>query len=249
MGCDGGTIVQRRDLIVKTKKEEKKPDKESVNYAAWNLCRLTKEYLSEPIVVDKIGYLYNKTSLLECLVDKKQKKKHEAVIGHISKLSDLLEAKLEKNPNYVDEPSDDQTTIDKTSVTRSGTARFICPVTKEEIRGQFPVYIIKSCGHVINGEALDLAKKDGFCMLCEKPFHSESDVLRLNPEPEVANQLMEALKASSSNDKKRKQKSSSSKEEKQKKKQKEDTSSSGLVVPANANPEVYKSIFSSSSNE
>ncbi|KAG2374491.1 hypothetical protein C9374_010775 [Naegleria lovaniensis] len=246
MGCDGGTIVQRRDLIVKTKKEEKKADKESVNYAAWNLCRLTKENLSEPIVVDKIGYLYNKTSLLECLVDKKQKKKHESVIGHVSKLSDLLEARLEKNPNFVEEPSDDQTTIDKTSVTRSGTARFICPVTKEEIRGQFPVYIIKSCGHVISGEALDLAKKDGYCMLCEKPFNADSDVMRLNPEPEVANQLIESLKSSASNEKKRKQKSS--KEEKQKKKQKEDKSST-LVVPTNANPEVYKSIFSSASNE
>ncbi|EFC38543.1 predicted protein [Naegleria gruberi] len=201
MGADGGTLCDRRDIIVKTKKQDKKPDKEAVNFTIWNLCRLTKEPLHDPIVMDKVGFLYNKTSLLECLIDKKKKKKHKEIIGHIGKLSDINDVILEKNPDFSEE--DKAETMDKTAVSLIRKSRFICPVLREEIRGQFSVYCISSCGHVMSEKAIGLAKKDGCCMLCEKPFQ-ESDIIKVNPESTAAKEIIEQIISEKSNEKKRK---------------------------------------------
>ncbi|KAL9657262.1 hypothetical protein ABK040_011483 [Willaertia magna] len=196
MGCDGGTICERRDLIIKTKKEAKKIDKDLINSTIWTTCHLTKEILSEPIVADKCGFLYNKKDLLECLLDKQKKKKNELIIGHISGLSDLYNVQFTRKKkansssfqasssssssivNCVNDKNKKKKdivvvdTIDKTSVGTFTNALFICPVTGEEIRGQFNVYLLKKCGHVISEEALDLARKDGACIVCECKFSS-----------------------------------------------------------------------------
>ena len=226
---------------MKTKKDPKKAEKDIVNQADWNTCKLTNENLSEPIVVDKIGYLYNKTSLLEHLLDKKKRKKNSELIGHIGGLSDLYDAILEKNPKYSEEGSSNKSTMDKTAVSAHGISRFICPVTSEELRGQFPVYLITTCGHVISGKALELANTDGFCMLCEKPF-SPQETLLINPPPEVASTIREQLLSAHDANKKRKNRSEN-KDKKKKKKTQE------IFIPENADSQVYKSIFASSTDE
>ena len=69
MGCDGGSIAKRSD-IVKHKKEKKEGDKTELNRIKWTCCSISKEVLKEPIVVDLAGNLFNKESLINCLLGK-----------------------------------------------------------------------------------------------------------------------------------------------------------------------------------
>lgn len=48
MGCDGGTIP-RRDELVKTKKKPEEKDKEADLAAKWQICALTSSRLRPPI--------------------------------------------------------------------------------------------------------------------------------------------------------------------------------------------------------
>lgn len=55
MGCDGGTIP-RRDELVKTKKKPEEKDKDAELAAKWQFCALTSEKLRQPI--GKLVYIF-----------------------------------------------------------------------------------------------------------------------------------------------------------------------------------------------
>jgi hypothetical protein len=54
MGCDGGTIP-KRDELVKTKKKEAQTAKDVKVAAKWNNCHLSQLPLQKPIVADLLG--------------------------------------------------------------------------------------------------------------------------------------------------------------------------------------------------
>ena len=54
MGCDGGTIP-KRDELVRTKKAKQKCAKEITNSAKWNHCHLSQQPLEKPVVADLLG--------------------------------------------------------------------------------------------------------------------------------------------------------------------------------------------------
>ena len=62
MGCDGGTIP-RRDELVKTKKRPEQKDKDSELRFRWRHCAIKQDALQKPIVTCELGRLYNKVSL------------------------------------------------------------------------------------------------------------------------------------------------------------------------------------------
>ena len=68
MGNDGGSIPRRQELV-KLKKKKAKVEKGEQNRSKWGLCTLTKQPLTAPIVADKLGLLYNKTAVLEALLE------------------------------------------------------------------------------------------------------------------------------------------------------------------------------------
>ena len=68
MGCDGGTIPTR-DELVKTKKKPEQKDKDSVRLFKWQHCHLSHQKLSRPIVACQLGFLYNKEAIIEKLLD------------------------------------------------------------------------------------------------------------------------------------------------------------------------------------
>ena len=54
MGCDGGTIPKRHELV-KTKQRPEAKDKTSNRAALWTLCSLSSQLLKDPIVACQLG--------------------------------------------------------------------------------------------------------------------------------------------------------------------------------------------------
>lgn len=97
MGGDGGSIPSRYDLVElqKTKKPDEYDHSEQ-QFVKWcvfmmysadmcyrNTCALTKEPLHAPIVACDLGYLFNKASVLQKLLDKTM---HKTKFHHIRSL-------------------------------------------------------------------------------------------------------------------------------------------------------------------
>ncbi|XP_039275145.1 replication termination factor 2-like [Nilaparvata lugens] len=69
MGCDGGTIP-KRDELVRTKKKPEQKDKDAELSYRWRHCSINQQPLQKPIVACQLGRLYSKTSVLEGLLDR-----------------------------------------------------------------------------------------------------------------------------------------------------------------------------------
>jgi hypothetical protein len=69
MGCDGGTIPRRVEMV-KVAKKVPKLDEENVARIRWQTCALTEQPLREPIVTDELGNVMNREAVLEGLVNK-----------------------------------------------------------------------------------------------------------------------------------------------------------------------------------
>lgn len=57
MGCDGGTIPKRHELVKTAKRPEQK-DKDMDRRAKWSTCCISQQALTEPIVTCEMGKLY-----------------------------------------------------------------------------------------------------------------------------------------------------------------------------------------------
>ena len=174
MGCDGGTIP-KRDELVKTKKKKSEASKDDKKAAKWNNCRLSQQPLRKPIVADLLGYLYNKEAILEYILDKS---KHEGV-EHIKSLKDVKEINLTTNPAHTaskHENGDDS----------ANCSQWICPISGLEMNGSFKFYYVFSCGCVFSDRAyksMQTSSSDLKCLKCEKAF-TEIDLIVVNPNEE-----------------------------------------------------------------
>lgn len=173
MGCDGGTIP-RRDELVRTKKKAIKTNKDIEKAAKWNNCHITQHPLQKPIVADHLGNVYNKDSVIEYLLERS---KYEAGPEHIKGLKDVKELKLVPNPAF---ESNKQENADETS--SLNRSKYICPVTGLELNGSFKFYFLISCGCVFSERAYKTLQSNKLrCLACEKPF-VENDLIILNPD-------------------------------------------------------------------
>ncbi|KAJ3639732.1 hypothetical protein Zmor_003073 [Zophobas morio] len=167
MGCDGGTIP-RRDELVRVKKKPEAKDKDSELIFQWRYCAITQQILQSPIVMCGLGKLYNKISLIESLLN--QERMPESA-RHIKGLKDIKDLNLTPNPAYKDD--------DKThGESDSRTAPYICPVIGLEMSGKFRFVALWTCGCVFSERALkEIDTKT--CHKCQKPFTND-DVVILN---------------------------------------------------------------------
>ena len=189
MGCDGGTIP-RRDELVRTKKKPEKKDKESAKRYKWRHCAVSQEVLRKPIVACQLGRFYNKEALIEALLNKN----NASVISHIKSLKDIKEVKFTPNPAFASSSD----VADNRDDPQSSTAAFICPVTSLEMNGVAKFCLIWNCGCALSERALKEVSGSN-CHVCGAEFAQE-DVVVLNPEEgtddEAQNESrMEARKA------------------------------------------------------
>lgn len=198
MGCDGGTIP-RRDELVRLKKKPEQKDKDAERQFRWKHCNLTQERLQKPIVMCGLGRLYSKQNVIEHLLESKMPES----CAHIKSLKDVKDLNLTANPAY-EKNHDDK------------SAQFICALIGLEMSGQFRFVALWSCGCVFSERAVKEVK-DKNCSTCLTPF-SEQDVVILNGTEEDLDLMrtrMEARVARLKADKKAKaEKKAKSKEDK-----------------------------------
>ncbi|KAL3276237.1 hypothetical protein HHI36_020953 [Cryptolaemus montrouzieri] len=167
MGCDGGTIP-RRDELVKTKKKPEAKDKDSERSFEWRCCALTQQPLQNPIVICGLGRLYNKLSMIEGLLNKAAMPKETS---HIKSLKDIKQLNLTPNPTYQEHET-------KERGANLGPSPFICPVIGLEMTGKFRFVAIWTCGCVFSERALKQINTN-ICHKCEKSFETD-DVVVIN---------------------------------------------------------------------
>uniref|UniRef100_A0A182JQI2 Replication termination factor 2 n=1 Tax=Anopheles christyi TaxID=43041 RepID=A0A182JQI2_9DIPT len=188
MGCDGGTIP-RRDELVRLKKKPEQKDKDAERQFRWKHCALTQQRLQQPIVMCGMGRLYSKQNVIEALLEKE---KMTEACAHIKSLKDIKNLNLTANPAY------DETKDDKSSP-------YICALIGLEMSGQFRFVALWTCGCVFSERALKEVK-DKVCSVCQTPY-SDDDVVILNGTEDEIEQMrvkMEARNARAKSEKKAK---------------------------------------------
>nr|XP_033819662.1 replication termination factor 2 isoform X1 [Geotrypetes seraphini] len=187
MGCDGGTIPKRHELVKGPKKVEK-IDKNAELVARWYYCALSQEKLCKPIVACELGRLYNKDAIIEHLLDRSPEKTVVEAASHIKSIKNVIELNLTDNPAWDGDKGN--TKGDKYDDLQG--ARFICPVVGLEMNGRHRFCVLRSCGCVFSERALKEIKSDN-CHKCGCAFQ-ESDLILLNgtkDEVEVLRKRME----------------------------------------------------------
>ncbi|XP_072095158.1 replication termination factor 2 [Mobula birostris] len=173
MGCDGGTIPKRHELVKGPKKVEQ-ADKNASLVARWNYCAISQTPLRKPIVACELGRLYNKDALIEYLLDKSPDKCIIETAKHIKSLKDVKELNLTNNPAWKGDKAN--TKGDKFEDLHC--AAFICPVVGLEMNGRQKFCYLRACGCVFSDRAMKEIKTQ-VCHKCGEPF-KEDDVIVLN---------------------------------------------------------------------
>ncbi|KAF5296647.1 hypothetical protein FQR65_LT10187 [Abscondita terminalis] len=168
MGCDGGTIP-RRDELVRVKKKPEAKDKDFELAFQWRCCHLSQQALQEPIVMCGLGFLYNKIALIEGLLNRSILPDG---VKHIKSLKDVKNLNLTANPEY--KPNDEK----KGGSEDARSAPYICPVTGMEMTGKYRFVGLWSCGCVFSEKVLKEIS-GSVCHKCQKLFNKD-DVVTLN---------------------------------------------------------------------
>ncbi|XP_022170095.1 protein RTF2 homolog [Myzus persicae] len=172
MGCDGGTIP-KRDELVRTKKKPEQKDKSSMQLYRWRNCHLTQGPLRPPIVACGMGLLYNKESVLQHLINKTPFPEASA---HIKGLKDIKALKLTPNPAF------NKKAQSVGGYTDDNCSPYICPLVGLEMNDRSKFCFLWKCGCVISERGLKLGA-DNKCVNCVKEYEDD-DIVVLNPTEE-----------------------------------------------------------------
>ncbi|OAV99979.1 hypothetical protein PTTG_25125 [Puccinia triticina 1-1 BBBD Race 1] len=164
MGNDGGSIPKRDDLV-RTRAGKSRVDEQEKQSTKWSECSLSKQKLEEPIVCDRLGKLYNKSSVLEFLIDRNHfGQDGKQVAGHLRSLKDVVNVQLAKN-------------------TQSNS--WICPISLKEFGigiGRFELrwLCLVDCGCILTEPGLKQVDGNN-CPVCGKPV---AESITVNPSAE-----------------------------------------------------------------
>lgn len=178
MGCDGG-FIPRRVEMVKTKAKAEQLDDSEILRTQWTCCFISKKPLERPIVACKLGRLYNKDSVVMFLLNRQESVDNDVLaseLAHIKSLKNLINCNLKSSESKESE-------------------YFVCPVTGREMNGKSKFYVTRLCGCVLSEQALNQFPDTKACLVCErKDFNRETDLIPLYPTGEELEKLKGALK-------------------------------------------------------
>lgn len=185
MGCDGGSIP-KRDELVKQRQKKAKVDQNILNRVHWFSCALSKKALASPVVSCGLGKLYNRDAVLEFLLDRTAYGDGDLICKHIKSLKDVVSLQLEPNPSFSETQSASLTNHDQEPV-----SRYICPITLKEMNGKHRFVYLDTCGCVMSEQAMkEVPSKT--CIKCTKPYEA-ANVIVMNPKPEELESMEVAL--------------------------------------------------------
>ncbi|KAJ3183927.1 hypothetical protein HDU87_006045 [Geranomyces variabilis] len=192
MGCDGGSIPKRGELV-KVKQAKERADPRVQLVVAWFFCQLSKQPLVQPVVADMLGRLYNKDAVLEYLLRKSGYGDGDLICKHITSFKDVTTLNLAPNPLFTEKDSEiPSATVLGNIDERPLVSRFVCPVTGREMNGKSRFAYLLTCGCVFSGEALRNVPTST-CLSCNKPYTSD-DVIPINPtQPEEIQALTDLM--------------------------------------------------------
>ncbi|RWS31316.1 hypothetical protein B4U80_00976 [Leptotrombidium deliense] len=188
MGCDGGTIP-RRDELVKTKQKAEEKDKNADILAKWKYCALSCTLLQEPIVCCELGRLFNKEAIIEYLLNKDTTQNQ--ICAHIRNLKDVVTLNLTLKNDYKEKGADNGG-----EYVDIQDSKYICPVVGLEMNGKYKFCFLRKCGCVLSERALKEVKSD-VCHKCGANLDVD-DVITINgtdEEVKVLRQKMEERRA------------------------------------------------------
>ncbi|KAH6585201.1 hypothetical protein BASA61_006994 [Batrachochytrium salamandrivorans] len=177
MGCDGGSIPKRGELV-KTKKAAEKPDAVAQTLATWFFCALSKRPLQCPVVACGFGRLYNKSAVLEFLLDPSKYGDGDVVCSHISCMKDVTTLKLTSNPAFSASTQNTSAILGSFN-DQAMIPQFCCPVTQREMNGKSKFVYMELCGCVLSEQALREVSSTT-CLVCNGLVLPEH-ILSLNP--------------------------------------------------------------------
>ena len=166
MGNDGGSIPDRTSQI-RVRKRKRRINKAEIQKTKSNLCSMTKEQLRKPIVGDRLGQLYNKTSVIEYLLNKNKAKGFE----HIKSLKNVKDLKCIINDNgYIQ-----------------------CQISQEEFSGLNKFFFLWTCGCVFSKTAMDELNIKNKCINCNIDFDINKDLISLNYSKKTKREILKSL--------------------------------------------------------
>ena len=169
MGCDGGSIPKRAEMV-KTKKKVVKDDSDA--QVKFKTCYLSRQKLKAPIVSDGLGRLFNREAILEWLVGER-----EIELDNIKSIKDFTTLKLQLVPSSKEEK-------DK--------SKFMCPITQKEMNGNFK-FVYPPCGCVVAEMAVQNVQVET-CLVCGKEYEKEALIPIYTSDEYELNNLLEKLK-------------------------------------------------------
>ena len=166
MGNDGGSIPDRTSQI-RVRKRKRRINKAEIQKTKSNLCSMTKEKLRKPIVGDRLGQLYNKTSVIEYLLNKNKPTGFE----HIKSLKNVKDLKCLINDNgYIQ-----------------------CQISQEEFSGLNKFFFLWTCGCVFSKTAMDELNIKNKCINCNIDFDINKDLISLNNSKKTKREILKKL--------------------------------------------------------
>ena len=166
MGNDGGSIPDRTSQI-RVRKRKRRINKAEIQKTKSNLCSMTKEQLRKPIVGDRLGQLYNKTSVIEYLLNKNKPTGFE----HIKSLKNVKDLKCLINDNgYIQ-----------------------CQISQEEFSGLNKFFFLWTCGCVFSKTAMDELNIKNKCINCNIDFDINKDLISLNYSKNTKREILKTL--------------------------------------------------------
>lgn len=116
MGNDGGYIPGRKDLVKGPKGDKSKTEESLKKENSATLCALTKEPLTYPVAICRLGNIYNEDKLIKAMIEKRL----PDTFKHIKSLRDIC--RVNKKCTIVVGKNTD-------------SIKLLCPVNLQEFSG------------------------------------------------------------------------------------------------------------------
>ena len=158
--------------------------------ARWTRCHLSGELLAPPVVMDDLGNLYNKDTVVHALLNKAL----PPGLGHITGLKQVVEVKLHRSQSGA---ASQRASSSQTSFQPSNEADFSCPLAGVPCNGRYRFFVHRATGLMVSEKAIKEASAAVEELLGCK--WKEEDLVPINPTGEqleaVRNRLGARLKA------------------------------------------------------